>query len=862
LNQQQQAISGSIKKNISLLAALIISAAAVWKFGFSGSTDSLAELGMDQQTQSSIEQPSEQNEIDGGGALPQAQLEVKENNPGRTQAAPGNSSATLEPITFRVVDWESEEPIAGATVFFLQDHDIDKVEHEEMGLGRTDISAVFKRFGRSGQTDVNGELQMDWDGKEGGAFAEFESMQSEFESTTAVGGSLITLKLLAENGTWVQVIDLAGKPVVGAPVSLRVVLDDPAGQEPNALTLFRRETLPPDGKINFAGTSGLLSFDADPDPEYFARLEIPGIKEVKAALDYENNNSEVIILQLPEVGSMRIEVVDSEGRLLPHDGKVELRSIDLFSAQDAIRSIAELNSGGAQFEFVGLNCTLEAEVHVPKRGMKWQERVAAPTSAAGTAVVQLVAPTSLCVLGRLLLPDTKPAVRKQGLLTVQDHTGRYLKGLDFRTDGSGNFLCQIPDDFLGEKEYKLFVTCKGPLGTSSYHQVDTPVRFQGPDIDVGDLQLTAAYTLIRGRCIDTEGNPIPDLHLFAYRADGIRTGAFADKNGEFHFSSTFKKQTNIMLAQHPESPWVLPEPVLVEVDADPIDIVFFQAGSISGQLQIPAEFDDDRLQILAVPHTAAGNDDHSMSRGARVHFPTGTFEISSLNAGTYRLELRGRQAELITSMDNVEVSLGHTTTDPRLHPWRFMEQVHTATLLVVNEELQPISGKTAFLYRNGEKFSQTWARDKKLICRFDYPEQVEIMIHAHGYRPTIVAGTTRTSTVILQRGLQVTLECANPPKFKRGDEEIHLSLVWKPQDSILAGIHEIGIPTSFYEHGKCKIDLPGPGEYQIRTRKFTIGGSSYMSGRSKELDGTNTLIVHDGDYGRTIPIQLPSNLFN
>lgn len=805
-------------------------------------------------------------EAEGLGESPAAQETDSAGFP-QSQSQRRQSDGTRT-LLVRVVMDEDQSPVEGAKIYFLQSADVDREALEEMGMDRLDPAELFRKFARQGLTDERGEWQVEWDGEEGGAFAESDGMQSGFESTNSMTAEVMTLTLVEERGVTVQVVDGLGAPMADVPVSLRVRADDPYGDEPMEMTMFTRRTRASDGKVSFSGIEGMLSFDNDPDPDYLVRLEVPGADPVQELVAMERMQ-DVVVLVLPDVGRLQLEIVDANGERILADGNVELMAsgrVDLnaggeFQPMLAIQCKSKLSGGQAEFQWVGLDKKLRAQVSIPSLGMDWTTAVTGPDRPGQTSSVQLTAPRSPTISGRLLLPDGTPAVRRRGSLVLNDANGLMNESGNFRTDSNGRFIHQVGKPAIG-KELRLNLTCYGGIGRTYFVRSDDLLTLSSTGLDLGDLPMQPAFREIRGRCVDPEGNGVGGFLIFAQRADGIQSGVNVAADGSFRFDGTFEQNTLLTLQGYGMSPWVLPEPVAVEVDGEAVKVIVFPAGSIEGVLEMPAEHDYGDLSIYAVA-TSGGSRDRDgvpVRTHATVDAKTGQFRVANLDQGLYDLQLKDRGGSELARMEGISVQYGQTTSDPRLQPWRFQLQVHQALIRLVQADGQPVLNASANYYRDGKHVGQAHAPFGELKCWYGNPESIEILLQADGFRPQWLPGTTADTTITMEAGIEIQLQCDRLPALKFDDHSIELSLQWENDDPRLKHVARVSLPNSFAATGSCTLILPGPGYFQPMFRTVSVGSSSFSFTEEETVQGSSKIYVSDKDHGKTIHLTLPESI--
>ena len=856
-------------KKLLLAAAAAVLGLTLW-WMFTESTPDLDELGSSKAEAELLENAEE--------AAPEVASEeatgddaADSSDPTRKELEDVGGGRTL---TFRVVRGEELQPVEGAEDFFLQAGDVDQEKAMEMGMDRMDPHFMFKEFGLKAVTDVDGLCQLPWKGKEGAAFAEFSDLQSDMELTDSATEGVITLKMVAATGVTVQVVDAAGKAVIGAPVSLRVLTEDGSLGDDMEMTMFTRPTLAPNGEIKFQDVSGLMSFDHDPDPDFQVRLEIPGSLAVKEPVKISESHQQVTLV-MPPVGQLNLEIIDPAGARVVADGVVELsasgasgRSSTSFIREDvAIRLDGTIQKGLVSFPFIGQTNKLRARIRIPEMGLDWQQNLEELPQSGQVAEVQIVAPTAPVVRGRFFTPDGKPAVRRRGLITLQDLEGRFKENWSFRTDGEGRFLHQISEHYLG-KEYRLFLTCHGGLGRSYVRAIDEPQLLADKDLDLGDIHLETAYRKISGRCVNPDGVGVGGFLLHAQRADGIRTAVNVKEDGSFQFDSTFRRKTKLTRDSYQQSDWVLPEPVEVEADGEEVELIFFPAGSIVGRVEIPEEMANQEFFVYAklLPQPGAPADPPGVytrrSFDGEVTRVTGAFTIKGLDRGNYDIELKGNRSNQLALVKGVQVNYGMPASDPRLNPLRFHDNIHRVNLKLVDASGKSALNGRATFYRNGVYIGSSHDAYGKVECAYPSPGEVQVLLEAEGYRPQWLEGSVTDQSITMQAGLKIILRCTAMPDVNQGNKSIELMLKWQPENPRMKKLDAVTLPNEFLRTGSSVVELPGPGIYQLLYREVSSGDGFSSFSDEQPVPGADPISVSEQDHGKTYPLPVPETLFN
>ncbi len=851
-------------KKFLLVAAAAVLGFAVWWI--------LQEpnAAVDSSAAGRLDSAAEKADGNSSTALQQADAAGLPSSPSEGEQRAAVNENALRKLTVRVVRGDDPQPVQGATVYFLQNGDVSFEDLEESGLDRLDPRHVYRRFGRTGTTTADGTWQVDWNGEEGALFAEIAGLESDIETIDATAADVITLQLHESNAVRVRVVDLNGHNAADAPVSLRVSAAMSQDEEKLQLTLFTRRT-GQDGLVEFADVSGTMAFNQDPNPDYFVRLEIPGMESNQVLVPAERD--ETIVLQLPDYGSMSIEAVDRTGARLIADGSVTLTSSlahrdshgGILDQMESIHLTTELKEGLATFPYVGLEKKLRVHVNIGDRGMDWRQVVQGPTVPGGHAAVQLLAPDAPIVRGRLLTPDGEAAVRRRGTLSILNNDGHQLTGLSFRTDADGNFLHQLSEELL-DQECRLALTCSLGVGRNGFFQLPGSYFLENRDLDLGEMQLELAFDGFEGTCMDPDGTTLANITLAATRADGVQSFTTTNADGGFKFSGAFEQTTMLRLNRFGQDQWVLPEPLKVEVNGEAIEVVLYPAGKIAGTISIAEEHRKVELKVQAIA-TAGPNgvDPPAEARSYTTVFvdrKNGEFELQGLDPGVYKIQLLGPTWNELATIEGIRVDIGATASDPRIQPWRYQSEVHRAVFKLMDSDGRPALNAQATYFRNGKQVGRCQAEYDELRCEYIHPTETGILIQAYGFQPIWLAGTTGDATLTMERGILVTLAC-EPLSEQANLGGVHLALKWQNQAAGMEHLDPIDLSPDLLTTGECLITLPGPGIYQLQYRRWSQDNDGFTAITGYQaVKNAPRISVTAKDSGKTFTLAIPRSLFN
>lgn len=577
-----------------------------------------------------------------------------------------------EPIDVLVLDAITHEPAAGAEVRWANDAELGLPAHPaEFGVwydfGRIDrrVEPVLSpKVGRLATADEHGIARIDtriFPGRVSAILGERSGSVDVGERTT----SPIWVYLTEQRVIPIQVVDGAGVPVPGVPVSLR---EAPVIDESSELWL------------GVTDESGLLRAELakprKPDSAgwtVYACLEIPLDRPVSARVDLRTPPTEPLKLVLPPCGSVVVGVREEGGRTA-HRYTVTLRGAPsreiIAPDSDAHRFETDIvHDGAAHFPFVGLG--LDVYPAASRTNDYVQMRRRGPRAAGEVVRVDLeLAGNEPEVTGRFLTDAGEPLRERLVQIVFHSEQGaRFLYPIVTDPDGRFRFFASVPErpGLTGS----LLAMPIG-IGPGEGGAVQTVIDAEKLDVahDLGDLFVVPPRVIGAGLVVDDVGEPVPwpQVAVFApstgsengwYPNDRLRSTPHADGTFEIRASTEFARVR--VLARAPfraES-----DPVEFEPGARDVRLVTARGCQIAGRVLVDEGVYENAIQVHAIgPGPRVEAKPYRQSRVQR-----GAFEIGPIAPGRYDLEFRrGTKAELIHRIDGIDVPPAGKAVDARL----------------------------------------------------------------------------------------------------------------------------------------------------------------------------------------------------
>jgi len=466
----------------------------------------------------------------------------------------------------------------------------------------------------------------------------------------------------------IEVVDGAGVPVVGVPVSLR---EAPVVDKSSVLWL------------GASGSLGLvraeLATPRKPDSGGWtahACLEIPLLGSVTAPVDLRRPIATPIRLVLPPCGSVVVGVREDGGRT-PQRFNVRLNCPASGASADSLdwRTLAFrtdlVQDGAALFPFVGLGLDVYASASRSNDFV----RVSRPGPRAAGEVVRFdleLAGKEPEVTGRLLTDAREPLRERlvQIVFTTQQRS-------DFRypllTDAEGRFrfFASVPErpGLTGS----LLAMPIG-IGPGEGGSVQTAIDVESTDVahDLGDLVVVPSRVVGSGIVVDDVGAPVPwpQLAVFApsarsetgwYPNDRLRTAPHGDGRFEVLASTDFARVRVRAWGQGRAGS----EYVEFEPGARDVRLVTARGCEIAGRVLVDVGSDEGGIHVHAIG--PGPQIEGRVYRQARIGY--GAFQIGPIAPGRYDLEFRrgmGAKEELIHRLEGIDVPPAGKAVDARL----------------------------------------------------------------------------------------------------------------------------------------------------------------------------------------------------
>jgi len=596
------------------------------------------------------------------------------------------------------------------------------------------------------------------------------------------------LTLREDVGLEVQVVDVAGKPVIGVTVLI---------QEKNFLwtsTVVQADTVAPDGVADFKHLQeeiGALLLESPEDEEeetVLVGLDALTREEVSVVLDPQVVEAGRVVLTLPATGSVKARVLGED--LKPFEGKAsgslelipegEPRELSVFSSVSRPKIKRPVENGEVVFHHVELGCEVGFEVRRDNADQGTRVYGDGPLRPGQTALLELqigadhpvVRFRALDAAGGLL-----PNVELKGDVRLRTSWFNNSSYHVLRTDAEGYFVVDLAQDWSEGSTRTLHVTLQQGDEPRLTASVDLSRDLDMGLNDLGDMVLEPPSIFVSGRVETESGKALPQAML-KMRS---RMEDSASWNDEWNFQHRSKEDgtfeirgdftgASFQLAAAMDgyaSRWVG-----FERGRTNLVLVLSTEGGIEGSVildeGIPPELLSVRVQELQGEEEHLDWDTRQQSLDADLKFRFGRL-LPGLRPVAIRAE--SQHTDLIR-IEDVEVVSGQVCRDPRLQQIDLRGRLFYHEIELIGEEPEErLQGDVLFGPAGAEETDERLWLSGKTVKIISQAPEIDVVIQASGYRQEELRGLSGRAELRLSKGLAVTLvligdaELPRPPVF-------------------------------------------------------------------------------------------------
>lgn len=819
---------------------------------------------------------------DSAGADPVARRESevaqpKEDPPDRRTveaAAPNGDRPEHKGKRIRVVDASTGAPIQDPTVWFLDRARIDGAEWNALRRNAADADPMDTLESRGticGATGADGEIRIP---------------EVDADSMALVGASDPLGMATPPRAGWVFVRSDTPEPVVleigHVDVLAVAVLDAegrPAPDVPLRLAVMRngywttawRGATGADGTTRIAHVGQRVRAARRGAPstaeEALVFVDAPLGHRPRAAVDLADVPEDPVVLQLPQVGTVVVEV-DSPDPSRAAGARASLLEVDLPIDESTLArgmEEPEVVDQRATFPLVGLDLRLRAAVTVRGANEDRAAEANGPRAPGQEVVVRvpLVDDTPVLV-ARLVDADGEPLGSEEVTVMSESKAAdtTTTSYLSLRTDVEGRVYF-TPRDELGPDAERSLRFLSEPQGLAV--GVDVPRPLKAGENDLGTLRMSALPLLLSGRVVDSAGAPIEGAEVQlvarivvdpdnpdAFYEDHVQGGdAETGEDGAFEIHGVVDGK--LVTAFVEADGYIRKSSGAVPKGTRGVTVALLSAGRIRGEVLLPALRTPIYLRVSA---------EHRASDVVQSVSTTGSaFELPSIEAGHFdvKVALFGR-IEPVAEVRDVVVEGGRTT---ELDPIDLTETLRKLTFRVIDPNGAPIRDARALWLPSrsptNARYEVGGVRTRDGFGEIVVPDEpVDLWVYADHHRSQRVVAVQDGQDVVLPPAPVLVLRVP-ADAIPTGPFELDVRARLKDTDfrrearyvlrgpngtSSMAGMLPWGgrLKATVDASGLARFELPEPGAYAI---EWTLRKTSTDGGGRTALGDAQEVVVRD-----------------
>ncbi len=605
-----------------------------------------------------------------------------------------------------------------------------------------------------------------------------------------VGSKTLEFRLPVFDPIHVLVVDPQGNPVAGVEVVL--------GNEPMGMS-SRSEVTDDAGRI-LVGRNMLDSRSDDSTTRTVsARIvseEVVGVDIDTAS--FRNTAEKPLRLQLPDTGSLEVEVLDTEGVpldvdtfTLGHaDGEHEFDYFDLRNV------VSKTEDGKVSFPFVQTGLKLVAALDVKGGHNTVRKVIEGPAKPGEECVVQITgikrAPE---IKVRLLGVDGEPVSKERvGVLFTSERRHSHE---EVETDAFGNLRIFIPEHY-DDKVWELRIQrvrlpedpVKNRWSVAAYlGAYRAPLR-EAQRIEAGsDLRLQPSTLVLGGRIVDEQGEPVagvtlrlPENYSGSNSGGGSGSQYFFEPrivtgvDGRFEFREIAEPRSRLALQVVSQTHRAV-ESLQFEPGSSDVTIPMVETFTIHGKILGVPGVAHAQLQIMAVRD--GGGADASASQSFLVE-AGGVFKILGCLPGDYRVHIKSPEQRILHTFENVRVVKGEDTRDYRLMAHDPSDYARWLEVDVVDEAGRAVAGCEVRIFRGRNSYNRKADSEGRLTI-LSYGEGAVIEVRHEGYRSQRLENLKAHIQIELSPSYRARLTMTNLPELEIAHLEVSLGGGDQPQ---------------------------------------------------------------------------------
>jgi hypothetical protein len=752
-------------------------------------------------------------------------------------ALPGSAPVVLPDADFgevriQVIDAKYKRPVHGATVWLLNRNLSEGSAMMERLALAEGVEALLNEISESGRTNQDGIVVLPFFGGE----VKIGALHGDsFAFTTRRLGreDPVVVELRPALHVPVKVVDTEGKPVAGAPVSLRLSF----GGEWRIDLLHT--TTNEDGMALLKNV-GLFKEESDLQAALFVALPLPLREPVEVQIPLPKDEQErfefawpqdlePLTLTKPDTGAVDVYLHDTDGQPFLGSAAVFLYLKSSIGdnpkkqeerARQAVRAAVTAVDGVAHFPWSALGEEVVAECNFGGDTQRSATTTLGPSSKDVAARVDLFQSQGRAMVrGQLLLAGGAPLPQQTVEAVIHtNHPGNmneHRVPVMVGENGLFNFsIYPIPRRDLMTADLVFRITHDRRLLFAS---ASLPLPLTTGSFDCGALELNEAPLIISGTVLRPDGTPAIGLEIQVevkllrgdnarWRQDrSLRTATHSD--GRFRISGLVL-DGRYRLKMNPY--FALPYSHEFAVGTRDLEIQLAATQHLSGRVLTDNFISRDDITAIATfadvfPNT---QEDQYQQKTARVF--NNEFELRNLPMTPVDLEFRlERTTEVIATVPGVHPYLGNEKFHPRLDPVDLRGRIFHYEIRAVNAAGKPIRNFTV-VWSMGDKRGQvnTQSSVAKVLTTL---ASLDVTILNTNYRSVRVNDIHGDTEVVLKAPLAIGVRYAPGAPIPAG---YRLGITVQPTFGALAGQRSRG--AMLQGEKRATLKLSEAGRFRIR----------------------------------------------
>ena len=771
-----------------------------------------------------------------------------------------------EGILISVVDGSTKESIPHADVMVI-DTSITDMRLVEVAIqSRPDFELLFLDLGVTYRADARGQVMIP-DPIGDLLIAGRTPTHFNFAFDVDDDAEEFTLRLNEVELLKVKVVDDLGRPVKGAPVSLRMHNNS-----------FSQDLI--QAHTNADGIAALKIFNLIKielaDDEVSVALLALTDDPIERLIDLKDLPKEPPVLTMPQLGQVEVKVLDDLGEPVKDSFMVDLAIIT--DAEFQAEGDGQLDywteahphittpsrNGMARFPLVQPGTKLRAiAVSRDQEKRDHVDGFGPARTGEKTTLTVMPAVDRAVVVGRILNEEGAVGANLslKSRLSARSNGSSFSHNETLRTDAEGRFRMVLEEDYEDGGTRELTITMrKTKRKPKRSVMVDLSKHYDPGVHDLGDLVVMIPPLLAEGTVLAPNGKPVPKadvlLEVANYYGENQEhlwwNGLWelreeTDRDGKFEIRGHVKDAVYRVAARHDDYQQADQR---INLGASGLQLSLKQAVRLEGRFLLDDSIDAELLEAIVLwPDPDNSNHERSQSTDlAR----TGKFQFEHLPEGPAKLRLDSAISdEILFHLDDIPLSAATGPTHD-LGDIDLRNRLTSLQLTVLDARGMPI--QNPMVRPLGQDWGQTSHANPVQVITSG--ASLDLRVSAKGYRPQELRGISSDTIVTLLDGIPVHVQLTNGTLLP-GDFEVVARLAYYPDGPDGEKVSGMEGKT---EQGRdlLKGTVHAAGSYMVH---FTLRRTSNHGSQAWALPGGEQMIdVLDRTTPQVFTVEVPKNI--